>query len=265
MSTNPSYLKKIKDFPDVTKDDISSLSEAEVSAGILPVISNPKFSDLVKNHILYGSPLDVKVKTKYGVSKSDDPSIEAEILRNELSKFIANKIQNSNIDTGDILPNKSEKVKLSPLPEEAILKGVRGDYFSPTGEIRLDFDRPEKDIMATYVHELGHKANAQSIGYEGLKSIPGGTARALLHKNTDPYELPPSIKGNPLANEQMVPAKELINQYYGRHHRADAANAWEIEAFRNLEAGKPIREPMTRDLSPEYKAVLEKYSGRGKK
>lgn len=263
-SKNSSYLKKIKELRGVKEDDIASLSEAEISAGILPIISNPSFSDLVKNHVLYGSPLDIKVKTKYGISASDDPQIEAEILRNELSKLIANKIQNSNIDTGDILPNKSEKVRLSPLPKEDISKGMRGSYSPYKGDIQLDFTRPEKDIMATYVHELGHKANAQSVGYEGLKKIPKGP-KALLYANTDKDELPPVVKGNPLANEQMIPAKELINQYYGRHHRADAPNAWEIEAYRNLEAGKPIRDPMTRDLSPEYKAVIEKYSRRGDK
>jgi hypothetical protein len=263
-NTSSRYTRKLKDFPDV--GDYSSMYDpnAEVMGGIAPLISNPTLKDLVKSHVVYNSPLDIGIEAKYSPKDSTrDPMYTAQLLREIMSSSIADKLEKSNLDTGDILPNKNEKVNLSPLSPEKISEGTSGEYFPPTGNILLDFSKPEKDIEATYAHELAHKAEAQAVGREG-KNVKYNLPKIVLQNNQRGMGSPAVSTMDSLDPVTTLSAKDLVNNYYRQHHRADAPNAWEIEALKNLETGKPIREPMTRDLSKEYKEAISKSMSKGK-
>lgn len=247
------------------KDKLKKFEEeygTQVSTGVSSILNPPDVKEALRSHVLKGTPLRFDISTLYGTKLTDDPAYLASTLREMLSQDIASRLSKMDVKSEDILP-LNEKVVISDLPIEEILQGTRGKYSPVTGNIQLDFNRPEKDIMATYAHELAHKAEGQSVGYEGKKTVSG--PRAVLYGNQKEEVSQPPIVEGPITNKRPISAKSLINYYYGKHHRADAKNAWEIEALRNLEAGKPIREPMTRDLSPEYKEAIQKAMNRKKK
>lgn len=263
-NTSSRYTRKLKDFPDIGNYRSAYDPDTEVMGGIAPLISNPTLKDLVKSHVVYDSPLELGVEAKYTPTEySKKPIYSAQLLREIMSSSIADKLEKSNLDTGDILPNKNEKVNLSPLSPEKISEGTSGEYRPSTGNIQLDFNKPEKDIEATYAHELAHKAEAQAVGREG-RDIKYNLPKIVLQNNQKAIGSPIESTMESLDPISTVSAKKLVNNYYRQHHRADAPNAWEIEALKNLETGKPIREPMTRDLSKEYKEAISKSMSKGK-
>jgi len=263
-STRSKYTRKLKDFPDIGNYESAYDPETEVMGGIAPLISNPTLKELIKSHVVYGSPLDVEVGAKYTPTDAyKQPVYSAQIFREIMGSSIADKLEKSNLDTGDILPNKKEKVNLSQLPQKDISEGTSGLYRPSTGNIQLDFNKPEKDIEASYAHELAHKAEAQAVGREG-KNIKYNLPKIVLENNQKGLGSPVVSTMESLDPISTVSAKDLVNNYYRQHHRADAPNAWEIEALKNLESGKPIREPMTRDLSKEYKDAINKALSKGK-
>jgi hypothetical protein len=259
------YSKKLKDFPDYKKFSIADAEnkklpfdpETEITAGIEPIISNPKLEDLVKRHVLYNAPLKAEVNTKLSKKKYDDPEYTAQLFKNIVSKLLARKLAAKNISQSEIIPSATEKIVLSQLPEKEVTRGTAGRYTPSTGKIQLDFDRPDEAIYKTYAHELAHKAEGQTTGIEG-KKITNVPAQVLLLKAREQVENPLPGETGSMANKVPVPANELMNYYYGKHHRPDYTTLWETEAYRNLEAGKPIRQPITRELSPEYLTKLKK-------